>query len=147
MFDSPGADGSEQGSTAQITQWLQAPVVLVIDAQAFKSARSIVALIKGYAAVEGGLCVAGVVLNKVASKAVLGELADGLKAAGLDVAVLGGVPKVGTWQKSSNVSNSSESCSPQMRQRQSACCHCCLPALYKWSWARMVLAAACIQHR
>lgn len=98
LFDGPGADGSEQGSTAQVTQWLQAPVVLVIDAQAFKSARSIVALLKGYAAVDDGLCVAGVILNKVASKALLGELADGLTAAGLDVAVLGGVPKVGRWR-------------------------------------------------
>jgi cobyrinic acid a,c-diamide synthase len=97
LFDSPGIDGSEQGSTAQVTQWLQAPVVLVIDAQAFKSARGIVALIKGYTAVEGGLCVAGVILNKLASKALLGELADGLKAAALDVAVLGGVPKVSMW--------------------------------------------------
>ncbi|WIA30503.1 hypothetical protein OEZ86_000587 [Tetradesmus obliquus] len=101
LFDGPGADGSEQGSTAQVTQWLQAPVVLVIDAQAFKSARSIVALIKGYAVVDGGLCVAGVILNKVASKALLGELADGLTAAGLDVAVLGGVPKLEELSSSS----------------------------------------------
>jgi cobyrinic acid a,c-diamide synthase len=95
MFDGPGADGSEQGSTAQVTQWLQAPVVLVIDAQAFKSARGIVALVKGYTAVDGGLGVAGVILNKVSNKALIAELADGLKAAGLDVTVLGGVPKVG----------------------------------------------------
>jgi cobyrinic acid a,c-diamide synthase len=105
MFDGPGADGSEQGSTAQVTQWLQAPVVLVVDAQAFKSARGIVALIKGYTAVDGGLGVAGVILNKVSNKALAAELEDGLKAAGLDVAVLGGVPKVGLgwlWHSSSN---------------------------------------------
>lgn len=94
MFDSPSADGSEQGSTAQITQWLQVPVVLVIDTQAFNSVRGIVALIKGYTAVEGGLSIAGVILNKTSSKMLPGELAEGLKHAGLDVAVLGGMPKV-----------------------------------------------------
>eukprot|EP00882_Tetradesmus_deserticola_P021244 GHRQ01022997.1.p2 GENE.GHRQ01022997.1~~GHRQ01022997.1.p2 ORF type:complete len:214 (+),score=67.84 GHRQ01022997.1:278-919(+) len=101
MFDSPGTDDSERGSTAQLAQWLQAPMVLIIDAQAFKSARGIVALLKGYAAVEGGLAVAGVILNKMANESLLGELANGLKAAGLDVAVLGGVPQVGAWHHSS----------------------------------------------
>jgi cobyrinic acid a,c-diamide synthase len=129
MFDGPGADGSEQGSTAQVTQWLQAPVVLVVDAQAFKSARSIVALIKGYTAVvDGGLGVAGlgvaglgvaglgvagfrragvagVILNKVSNKALAAELADGLKAAALDVVVLGCVPKVGVGSYRHSSSN------------------------------------------
>ncbi|KAF6259578.1 P-loop containing nucleoside triphosphate hydrolase protein [Scenedesmus sp. NREL 46B-D3] len=135
MFDSPGADGSEQGSTAQVTQWLQAPVVLVIDAQAFKSARSIVALLKGYAAVEGGMCVAGVILNKVANKVLLGELADALKAAALDVAVLGGVPMLDDlsssnssskqlacpWSPGSTTSSSwcpSSQCQQQQQQQQ-----------------------------
>lgn len=94
MFDSPTPDASEQGSTAQVAGWLQAPLVLVIDAAAFGSVRAVIALIKGHTGVEGSVPVAAVILNKAPSKALAAELQEGLKQAGMDVAVLGAVPKV-----------------------------------------------------
>lgn len=94
MFDSPSADGSEQGSTAQIAQWLQVPVVLIVDSSTFNTARGVVALVKGYTAVDGGLSVAGVILNKVTSASLAAEVQEALKQAAADVAVLGAVPKV-----------------------------------------------------
>lgn len=95
MFDSPSADGSEQGSTAQLAAWLHAPVVLIIDAQAFNTPRSILALVRGYAAAGDGSCsVAGVILNKAAKQGLGTETQDALKQAGLDIAVLGSLPMV-----------------------------------------------------
>lgn len=94
MFDSPTADGSEQGSTAQLAAWLHAPVVLIIDAQAFNTPRSIVALVRGYAAEDGSSSVAGVILNKAVKQGLAAETQDALKQAGLFIAVLGSVPLV-----------------------------------------------------
>lgn len=95
MFESPTADGSEQGSTAQIAAWLRAPVVLIIDTQAFNTVRGIVALIKGYTAVDGGSSVAGVILNKVTNRSLAGDVQAALDQAAADTEVLGGIPKVG----------------------------------------------------
>lgn len=95
MFDSPTADGSEQGSTAQLAAWLQAPVVLIIDAQAFNTPRSILALVRGYAAAgDGGCSVAGVILNKAKHTSLAAETQDALTQADMDVAVLGSLPVV-----------------------------------------------------
>jgi cobyrinic acid a,c-diamide synthase len=64
LFD--GADGgSEAGSTAAVAKLLNAPVILVIDAKG--QARSVAALIKGFAEFDPALTVAGVILNRVAS--------------------------------------------------------------------------------
>lgn len=94
MFDSPSADGSEQGSTAQIAQSLQVPVVLVVDASTFNTVRGVVALVKGYTAVDGSSSIAGVILNKVTSTTLAAEVQEGLKQADVNVAVLGAVPLV-----------------------------------------------------
>lgn len=64
LFD--GADGgSEAGSTAAVAKLLGAPVILVIDAKG--QARSVAALIKGFAEFDPALDVAGIILNRVAS--------------------------------------------------------------------------------
>ena len=64
LFD--GADGgSEAGSTAAVAKLLNAPVILVIDARG--QARSVAALIKGFAEFDPDLDVAGIILNRVAS--------------------------------------------------------------------------------
>jgi cobyrinic acid a,c-diamide synthase len=64
LFD--GAEGgSEQGSTAAVAKLLKAPVILVIDAKG--QARSVAALIKGFAEFDPDLDVAGIILNRVAS--------------------------------------------------------------------------------
>jgi cobyrinic acid a,c-diamide synthase len=94
MFDSPTADGTEQGSTAQVAQWLHVPVVLIIDAQAFSNVRALLALIQGYTAVDCTVPIAGVILNKVLSKSLATELQEALSRSAVKVAVLGAVPKV-----------------------------------------------------
>lgn len=64
LFDGfSGAD--EDGSTAQLAKWLDAPVVLVADARSM--ARSAAALVKGYAEFDPDLRVAGVLFNRIGS--------------------------------------------------------------------------------
>src|SRR6185503_17973122 len=62
-------DGSspvnEIGSTAELAKQLQAPVLLVVDASAM--ARSIAAMVSGYAKFDPSLRVAGVLFNRVSS--------------------------------------------------------------------------------
>lgn len=62
-------DGSspvnEAGSTAEVAKQLAAPVLLVIDASAM--ARSVAAVVTGYAKFDCGLQVAGVLFNRVGS--------------------------------------------------------------------------------
>jgi hypothetical protein len=60
LFD--GADPvTNEGSTAEIARWLQAPVLLVLNAHGM--ARSIAALVKGYGEFDPKLRVAGVLAN------------------------------------------------------------------------------------
>jgi cobyrinic acid a,c-diamide synthase len=64
LFD--GATGhGELASTAQVAKLLSAPVVLVVDASA--QARSVAALVHGFASFDAGVRLGGVVLNKVGS--------------------------------------------------------------------------------
>src|SRR5262249_45092039 len=62
-------DGSspvnEIGSTAELAKQLRAPVLLVIDASAM--ARSVAAMVSGYAKFDSALQIAGVLLNRVGS--------------------------------------------------------------------------------
>ena len=65
LFDSHDEGASDEGSTAQMAAWLNAPVVLVVDCQ--RAGSSVAAVVKGFAGLEEGVRVAGVVLNRVAS--------------------------------------------------------------------------------
>lgn len=94
MFDSPSADGSEQGSTAHVATWLHAPVVLIVDAQAFNTPRSILALVRGYAAEDGSCGVAGVILNKATKPGLAADTQAAFRHAHLDIVVLGALPLV-----------------------------------------------------
>lgn len=65
LFDSSSAM-SETGSAAELAKLLKAPVLLVIDGSAI--ARSVAAMVYGYARFDRKLHLAGVVLNRVKSE-------------------------------------------------------------------------------
>lgn len=85
LFD--GYDGaSEAGSTAQMAKWLGLPVLLVVDARSM--ARSVAALVHGFASYDPDLTLAGVVCNRIAGPTHLHYLEQALGQ-------LGGVPGFG----------------------------------------------------
>lgn len=85
-----GASGrGELASTAHVAKLLQAPVVLVVDAAAM--ARSVAAIVHGYATFDPGVRVAGVILNRVGSDFHAALLREALEPLG--VAVLGAIPR------------------------------------------------------
>lgn len=61
-FDGAAA-AADDGSTAQMAKWLDAPVVLVLDAGA--QARSAAAVVRGFEGFDPALRVAGVIANRV----------------------------------------------------------------------------------
>ncbi|WP_437734575.1 cobyrinate a,c-diamide synthase [Sorangium sp. So ce1335] len=86
LFDGASPTG-EEGSTAEIAKWLDAPVALVVDASGM--ARSVAALVQGFAGFDPGLRVAAVVCNQVGSRGHL----DILRQAQRSPPVLGGLPR------------------------------------------------------
>jgi cobyrinic acid a,c-diamide synthase len=65
LFDGVSPTG-EEGSTAEIAKWLDAPVVLVVDAGGM--ARTVAALAAGFAGFDRDLSLAGLVANRVGSR-------------------------------------------------------------------------------
>ncbi len=86
LFDGATATG-EEGSTAEIAKWLEAPTVLVVDAGGM--ARSFAAVCHGFASFDAALTLRGVIANRVGSRGHL-ELLD--KALGAPL-LLGGLPR------------------------------------------------------
>ena len=88
LFD--GRDGdNEAGSTAEMAKWLGLPVVLVVDASGM--ARSVAAVIHGFATFDARLDVAGVIFNRIAGPGHLRFLEEAMR--GLPrVRLFGGVP-------------------------------------------------------
>jgi cobyrinic acid a,c-diamide synthase len=85
LFD--GAEPtSDAGSTAEIAKWLGAPVALVVDASGM--ARSLRAVVHGFASFDPAVRVGGVVANRIGGRGHL-EL---LRAALGDTPLLGGLP-------------------------------------------------------
>jgi cobyrinic acid a,c-diamide synthase len=84
LFDGSDPVGPE-GSTAEIAAWLQAPVLLVVNVHGM--ARSIAALVKGYAELDDQVRIAGVVANQCGSERHAAWLAESLSAFGLPPAV------------------------------------------------------------
>jgi len=78
---------SDTGSTAEIAKWLDAPVLLVIDASGMS--RSVAAMAAGFAGFDSALRIAGVICNRVGSRGHL----EILKQASQVVPVLGGLPR------------------------------------------------------
>jgi len=81
LFD--GKSGGELASTAHVAKLLEAPVVLVVDARAM--ARSVAAMVHGYATFDPALKISGVVLNRVGSTVHEKMLRDALKPSGVPV--------------------------------------------------------------
>ena len=79
---------SNDGSTAELATWLAAPVLLVCDASGM--ARSVAALARGFTAFDPGLAFAGLVCNRVGSRAHLELLG---KATAGHPPLVGGLPK------------------------------------------------------
>ena len=85
LFDSATPTG-EEGSTAQIAKWLDAPVILVTDASGV--ARTIAAVAAGFARFDPAVRVAGMICNRVGGRGHL----DLLRAAQPEVPIVGGFP-------------------------------------------------------
>jgi cobyrinic acid a,c-diamide synthase len=85
LFDS-ATPTSDEGSTAQIAKWLDAPVIVVADASGV--ARTIAAVAAGFARFDPAVRVAGMICNRVGSRAQL----DLLRAAQPEVPIVGGFP-------------------------------------------------------
>jgi cobyrinic acid a,c-diamide synthase len=83
LFDS-STPTSDEGSTAQIAKWLDAPVMLVTDASGV--ARTIAAVAAGFARFDPAVRVAGMICNRVGSRGHL----DLLRAAQPEVPIVGG---------------------------------------------------------
>ncbi len=83
LFDGASPTG-EEGSTAEVAKWLDAPVALVVDAGGM--ARSIAALAHGFVSYDPALRVAAVIANRVGSRGHL----DLLRAAQRSPPVVGG---------------------------------------------------------
>jgi cobyrinic acid a,c-diamide synthase len=85
LFDSATPTGDE-GSTAQLAKWLDAPVILVADASGV--ARTIAALAAGFARFDPAVRVAGMICNRIGGRGHL----DLLRAAEPEVPIVGGFP-------------------------------------------------------
>jgi cobyrinic acid a,c-diamide synthase len=86
-----GADtATDEGSTAQIARWLDAPVLLVVNVHGM--GRSVAALVKGFVHFAKGLRFAGVVANHCGSERHAAWLADSIRAAELPPLV-GAIPR------------------------------------------------------
>ncbi len=85
LFDGASAT-SDEGSTAEIAKWLDAPVLLVVDASAI--ARSIAPLATGFAHFDAEVRVEMVACNRVGGRAHL----DLLRAALAAPEIVGGLP-------------------------------------------------------
>ena len=89
LFDADDAAIGERGSAGQMAKWLGAPVVLVVDCGASRSARGVAAVVRGHVALDDELAIAGVVLNKLESAAHECAVREALRRAAPGVPVLG----------------------------------------------------------
>jgi cobyrinic acid a,c-diamide synthase len=86
LFDGAGPT-TDEGSTAEVAKWLDAPVVLVADASGM--ARTIAAIAQGFAHFDPKLRLAGLICNRIGGRGHL-EL---LRLASPAIPVLGGLPE------------------------------------------------------
>jgi cobyrinic acid a,c-diamide synthase len=89
LFDgAPGTTG-RRGATAELAAHFGLPVILVLDVS--RQAQSAAALVRGFAAHDPAVQIAGVILNRVASERHRTLVADAVESLGIPV--LGAVPR------------------------------------------------------
>lgn len=93
LFDG-ASSRSPEGSTAHVCALLDLPVVLVVDAGSM--ARSIAALVKGFATFDPAVRVIGVIANRVGSERHAALLREALETAE-QPPLLGSIPKNSAW--------------------------------------------------
>jgi cobyrinic acid a,c-diamide synthase len=89
LFDGAAGAGSRRGASADLAAHFGLPVVLVLDVS--RQAQSAAAVVRGFAAHDPAVRIAGVILNRVASERHRALVADAIEALG--VPVLGAVPR------------------------------------------------------
>jgi cobyrinic acid a,c-diamide synthase len=89
LFDGLDAQGTH--STAEVARLIRAPVVLVVDVT--KATRTVAAMVLGCQALDRGLDLAGVVLNRVGSARQERVIRDAIRSAGGPL-VLGAIPRL-----------------------------------------------------
>jgi cobyrinic acid a,c-diamide synthase len=89
LFDGAAGTTGRRGATAEIAAHFSLPVVLVLDVS--RQAQSAAAVVRGFAAHDPAVQIAGVILNRVASERHRALVADAIEAIGIPV--LGSVPR------------------------------------------------------
>ncbi len=89
LFDGAVAAAGQRGATADLAAHFGLPVLLVLDVA--RQAQSAAALVRGFAAHDPAVKIAGVILNRVGSERHRALVADAIAA--LDIPVLGAMPR------------------------------------------------------
>jgi cobyrinic acid a,c-diamide synthase len=89
LFDGVTGPLGRTGSTADLATALRLPVLLVLDVSG--QSQTAAAVVRGLASHDPGVCIAGVVLNRVGSERHRALVADAIEAVGLPV--VGAVPR------------------------------------------------------
>jgi cobyrinic acid a,c-diamide synthase len=89
LFDGTGGAAGRRGATADLAAHFGLPVVLVLDIA--RQAQSAAAVVRGFAAHDPAVRIAGVILNRAASEKHRALVADAIAALGMPV--LGAVPR------------------------------------------------------
>jgi cobyrinic acid a,c-diamide synthase len=89
LFDGAPGEPRRRGTTADLAAHFGLPVILVMDVA--RQAQSAAAMVRGFAAHDPAIRIAGVILNRVASERHRALVADAI--ATLDIPVLGALPR------------------------------------------------------
>lgn len=89
LFD--GLDATEIASSAHIARILKVPVILVINAHGVS--RSSAAVVKGFMEFDRDVNIQGIILNNIGSDRHVKLINDSLKNAGIEIPIVGAVPK------------------------------------------------------
>jgi cobyrinic acid a,c-diamide synthase len=89
LFDGTNGAAGQRGATADLAAHFKLPVLLVLDVS--RQAQSAAAVVRGFAAHDPAVRIAGVILNRVASERHRAVVADAISALG--VQIFGAVPR------------------------------------------------------